>query len=166
MEIISEWLVAYFDIIAVMLILSYCLGIIVFILIISRLNRLSKQYKKLMRGADGKNIEEIVFAQTKTVEEAQDKIALFNSRLSELDKYTQQSVQKVELIRFNAFQDVGGDLSFAVALLNAKNDGIVISSIYGRDDARTYAKTIKNGQPLYPLSKEEEKVLEMAINKI
>lgn len=116
-----------------------------------------------MRGAEGKNIEEIVLAQTKIIEEAQDKIILFNSRLAELDKYTRQSVQKVQLLRFNAFQDVGGELSFALALLNAQNDGIVISSIYGRDDARTYAKTIKNGQPLHPLSQEEQKVLEMAI---
>lgn len=74
-------------------------------------------------------------------------------------------IQKVGLVRFNAFTDIGGDQSFALALLDGKNKGIVISSLYGRNEARVYAKPVESGKSAYPLSEEEQKALSLAKNQ-
>lgn len=72
------------------------------------------------------------------------------------------SVQKVGIIRFNPFSEVGGDQSFSIALLDANDDGLVITSLYTREGNRVYAKPIKQGQSQYPFSREEIKAIEMA----
>jgi hypothetical protein len=70
----------------------------------------------------------------------------------------------VGLVRFNPFQDIGGDQSFSLALLDGKNDGVTLSSLYSREGVRIYCKSIQQGQsPQYPLSKEEEQAVTMAI---
>ncbi|MPM47586.1 hypothetical protein SDC9_94297 [bioreactor metagenome] len=73
-------------------------------------------------------------------------------------------MQKVSIIRYKAFEDIGSDLSYSIAMLDGKNNGILITSIYGRNESTTYAKPIDNGISRYDLSEEEEKVLHQAIN--
>jgi len=79
------------------------------------------------------------------------------------EKYI-DSVQKVGMVRFNPFSEVGGDQSFSVALLDGSNNGIVITSLYIREGNRVYGKPINNGQSKYQLSNEENKAVEKAIN--
>lgn len=85
------------------------------------------------------------------------------SRQDGLDKAMSSCFQKVGLVRFNAFEDVGGEQSFSVALLDARNNGVVMSSIYGRQDSRTYIKGITNGEGERSLSQEETKALKQAL---
>ncbi len=75
------------------------------------------------------------------------------------------SVQKVGFLRFNPFQDTGGDQSFSVAFLDQKNDGVLISSLYMREGTRLYAKEITGGAARQPLSHEETKVLNDAMRR-
>ena len=77
-------------------------------------------------------------------------------------KEHQFSVQKVGIIRFNPFSEVGGDQSFSIALLNGNDDGLVLTSFYTREGNRVYGKPIKNGKSQYTLSQEEIKAIEMA----
>jgi len=70
----------------------------------------------------------------------------------------------VGIIRFNPFSEVGGDQSFSLALLNESNDGVVITSLYTRQENRVYGKPIKNGQSEYTLSEEEKQAIEKAKN--
>ena len=65
-------------------------------------------------------------------------------------------VQKVSIIRYKAFEDVGSDLSFSIALLDENNDGIILTGIYGRNESTTYAKPIDKGISRYDLSEEEK----------
>lgn len=74
------------------------------------------------------------------------------------------SVQKVGIVRFNPFENVGSDQSFSVALLDGENDGIVITSLYNRDGNRIYGKPIKNGASSYSLSGEELAAIEKSKN--
>jgi uncharacterized protein YlxW (UPF0749 family) len=74
-----------------------------------------------------------------------------------------RSVQRVGLVRYDAFEDMGGHLSFSTALLNADGDGVVITSINGRADTRCYAKTVKGGQSEHNLSEEEEEAIRQAL---
>jgi len=90
---------------------------------------------------------------------------LFENKINVVEKAAKKSIRKVGLLRFNAFHDMGGELSFSLALLDDKGDGFVISSIYGRDDARTYAKPVKEGRSTYNLSGEEEKAILMALQE-
>lgn len=72
-------------------------------------------------------------------------------------------IQKIGLVRFNAFDDVGGEQSFVLVLLNGNGDGIAVSSLYGRQDSRLYAKGIVNGEGERPLSDEERRALQQAL---
>jgi hypothetical protein len=85
-----------------------------------------------------------------------------SSELEELKRKNQFSLQKVEIIRFNPYKDIGGDQSFSIVLLNEKDDGFIITSLYGREGNRIYAKPVRNGSSEHSLSKEEETVLEKA----
>ena len=86
-------------------------------------------------------------------------------RLEPLEAISKLSVQKVGFLRFNPFQDTGGDNSFALALLDRENNGVIISSFYTREGVRIYAKQIENGASRSALSDEEKKVLDQAFNQ-
>lgn len=86
-------------------------------------------------------------------------------KFENLEKEHQFSVQKVGLVRFNPFSEVGGDQSFSIALLDGNNDGLVVSSFYTREGSRVYGKPIKNGESQYALSREEMKAIAKALKK-
>jgi len=73
------------------------------------------------------------------------------------------AVQNVALLRYDAFEDVGGRLSFSCALLDAQGDGVVVTSINGRKDTRVYAKPVRRGTSDYNLSEEEEQAIRDAL---
>ena len=85
-----------------------------------------------------------------------------SEELDALKKKSKFSVQKVALIRFNPFREVGGDQSFSVALLDGNNSGVVITSLYSREENRVYGKPVKNGESEYLLSEEEKEAIERA----
>jgi hypothetical protein len=86
--------------------------------------------------------------------------------LRELEQRLPFAVQQVGLVRFNAFSDTGGEMSFALALLDASGSGVVMSSLYGRAEARVYAKPIVAGQSTFPLSSEEMAAVAQAKGKV
>jgi hypothetical protein len=85
-----------------------------------------------------------------------------SEELENLKEESQFSIQKIGLVRFNPFKDIGGDQSFSVALLDGNNSGIVITSLYTREINRVYGKPIENGLSKYLLSEEENRALEIA----
>lgn len=90
----------------------------------------------------------------------------FEELKKEVERISQESkffVQKVGIIRYNPFSGVGGDQSFSIALLDGNNDGLIITSIYGREGNRVYAKPIKNNKSDYSLSDEEKRAIEKAM---
>ena len=82
--------------------------------------------------------------------------------LENLKKESKFSLQKVGIVRFNPFSEVGGDQSFSIALLNSNDDGLVITSLYSREENRVYGKPIKGGESVYHLSKEEKEAIKKA----
>lgn len=89
----------------------------------------------------------------------------FDPRIDLLEKVATTSIQKINFIRFNPFQDTGGDNSFILVLLDRTNTGIILSSLYTRENIRLYAKSIEAGKPKHALSAEEKKALEDAMHK-
>lgn len=93
------------------------------------------------------------------------KLEELEPRLMLVEALSKISVQKVGFLRFNPFQDTGGDNSFALVLLDHENNGVIISSFYTREGVRTYGKSVEGGKSKHPLSEEEKKVLDEAVAK-
>jgi len=105
------------------------------------------------------NLKEIL----EYLKELEKKIEGVSKRLEKLEKKNKFSLQKIEILRYNPFSEIGGNQSFSVVLLDGNNDGAIITSIYSRDGNRVYAKPIKNGVSEYSLSGEEKEVLSRAL---
>ena len=105
-----------------------------------------------------KNLEEVL-AQFKELKENFEKIS---RELEILKKENKFNVQKVGLIRFNPFKEIGGNQSFSLALLDGNENGVVITSLYTREGNRVYGKPIENGKSLHLLSEEENQAIEKA----
>jgi hypothetical protein len=91
------------------------------------------------------------------------RLCVLETRAEQVDQALPHCIQRVGLVRFNPFQDTGGDQSFAVALLDAGGDGVVLSSLHTRAATRFYAKAVKSGRTAYPLIDEEQQALNQAL---
>lgn len=127
-----------------------------------RLNEFEKAHIALQTFISGKTLDELLEKYLKEVENTEGQIKDHNLRLEKVEGKLRKSVDCAELVRFNAFENMGGDLSFALALLNQEGDGVVISSINGREESRVYAKPITSSQSSYHLSDEEKQVVKKA----
>jgi len=79
-----------------------------------------------------------------------------------LKENIQKTIQKIGITRFTPFKEIGGDQSFSIALLDKKDNGIIVTSIYSKERSRVFAKEIKNGESTYKLSQEEEVAIQKA----
>ncbi|MFA5881984.1 MAG: DUF4446 family protein [Eubacteriales bacterium] len=128
-----------------------------------RTSRLIKRYKVFMHGMDGKNLEGMLTTHLDKVNNVLAKTVEVERAYKAVRKMAESSIQNVGIVRFNAFNDIGSDLSFAVALLDHYGDGVVINSIFGRSETRTYAKPVNKGVSSYNLSTEEEEAIRKAL---
>ncbi|MBW6411779.1 DUF4446 family protein [Clostridium weizhouense] len=142
--------------------------ILLFVLIIvlmKSINKLETKYRKLMRGTNSKNLEQMLNEKLNNIEEAKNISEKAIEECGKLEIKIKECVQKVAIMRYKAFEDVGSDLSFSIAMLDDNNDGIILTGIYGRQESTTYAKPIDKGISRYDLSEEELYVLSEASNK-
>lgn len=137
-------------------------SLIVFIVINIKLSRLKQKYQKMMSGVEGRNLEENLHDHMIAMREAVDKIQTLTAYCKEIDEKSKKAVQKVGVVRFNAFSNTGSDLSFAVALLDHQDNGVVFSSLFGRNESRIYAKPICSGESSYLLTAEEQEAIQKA----
>lgn len=139
------------------------LALIIFISINIKLARMNKKYNTMMKGMDEVNVEQLLLNHIAQVKENVIKVDELSKEYQRMKEDSKKHVQKVGVVRFNAFEDMGSDLSFAIALLDYQNDGTVISSIYSRSESRMYAKPILAGQSSYLLTDEEKQAINQAI---
>ncbi len=128
-----------------------------------RTGRLMQKYSKLMQGMEGKNLEEMLTTYLNTINKVLEKTREVEKAYQAVRKMAESSLQNVGMVRYNAFPDTGSDLSFAIALLDHHGDGIVINSLFGRSETRTYGKPIQNGASVYHLSAEEQEAIRIAL---
>ncbi|MFL0250109.1 DUF4446 family protein [Clostridium neuense] len=143
--------------------------IILIILVISCMHssaKLQKRYKKLMRGVEGENLEKIITTYMDKIDEVKEESNEVREIYKNIDERVKKSIQKVAIVRYKAFDNVGSDLSFSLALLDDNDDGVIVTSIYGRDESFTYAKPINKGLSRYDLSEEEKAVLKQVSSKV
>ena len=131
-----------------------------------RVERVERQIRSLMKGAgpgaDRMSLGELVAGQANRLDAARAEVEKLRQEVRALDASMARSVQHVGLVRYNPFEDTGGDQSFALALLDRVGNGVIISSLHGRTATRFYAKAVKAGQPGLSLSEEEALALKQA----
>lgn len=154
--------------------LSYMVGIlgvlviIMYLLLIHlfyNLNYMKKRYKKMMTGVDGANLERMMIGCIDSTKAVADENAKLWEENKEIKELLSNALTKVAVVRFRAFEDMGSDLSYAVAMLDSHNNGVVMSSIFARNDSRSYVKPIVDGTSTYSMTAEEEDALKQAMAK-
>ena len=148
------------------LLLLICLISVLFLMIITllKVNKLKNQYKKLLEiVGNGEDFNEIFNKYMQEVNDVSRETIKLKNRTDNIEKNIEKCIQKVGIIRYNAYRNSGSDLCFAVALLDFEDNGIVINGIYSRDNTTTtYAKPIEHGKSKYTLVKEEQDAIEIA----
>jgi len=137
--------------------------LILVLILFRRAGNLDKRYRRLTRGVENKNIEGLINEYMDTVLRVEKEGNQIKEMYSGIDRRLAECFRKVSLKRYRAFEDVGSDLSFSLALLNEKDNGFILTGIYGRNESTTYMKPIENGKSSYELSMEERQVLKEAM---
>lgn len=160
MLIDSNELMIILIIISTMLFINFAL----LIYNIVRIKNLNKRYNEFMsKIGKGDNIAEMLSTYIQDVLNVSEENQSLKKYCKEIEKNLEKCIQKVGIVRYNSFNTTGSDLSFALALLDFEDNGIVINGVYSRDNTTsTYAKPIEHGASKYTLVKEEEEALNIA----
>jgi hypothetical protein len=135
------------------------LGLLLAVIVALRIRRMRRQYVALQQGGDGESFLDAVTRQGEEVTHLRSEVASLASDVQTLRVDLADAIRHVAVVRYDAFNDMGGRMSFSAALLDDAGDGVVISSINGRTETRTYAKGVKGGTSEAELSPEEEQVI-------
>ncbi|HZK34318.1 MAG TPA: DUF4446 family protein [Bacillota bacterium] len=132
----------------------------------TRTTRLLKKYKRLMRGSDNKNLEAMLSNHLSTIKDGLSKLDSIEADLNNHDTRLRNCIQNIGLVRYNAFDQMGGDQSFSIAFLDDRGDGFVLTNLYGRNTSSTFAKPVKLRQSTYPLTNEEMEAIGKAYHPV
>ena len=145
------------------------INIILFILYITNviyMKKIKKEYHSFIQKlGNGNNIEDILKQQLSKLEELDSKNQELYAFCKDINQNMKKCIQKVGIIRYSAFKDVGSDLSFAVALLDEENSGIVFNGVYSSEASNIYAKPIIKGESKYRITEEEKQAIQIAMQK-
>lgn len=122
----------------------------------------NKNVEFMKKLGDGTNIEEMLKKYISSTDYVNQENALIKSNIKNIEKEMKTNLQKIGIVRYNAFDDVGSNLSFAVAILDDNDNGVVFNGIYARETSSVYAKPVINGTSEYPLSNEEKEAIKNA----
>lgn len=151
---------------AYILIILFVLIIVLFVMFINvnmKYKRLKSSYSSFMRGKDGKNLERSILEKFDELEEVE-AIAKKNAAdIKQLFRNVQSDYQKVGIVKYDAFNEMGGNLSFAITLLDGDNSGFILNAMHSREGCYTYVKEIVRGESYIELAEEEAQSLEKAI---
>lgn len=145
------------------LILAFVFLFLLLIINSYKFSRFKKKYYKLVGDRDNENVENILIDNGKKLEDIKIEFENTEKAIEDLQTRFGLAVQNVGLIRYNAFGDLGPELSFSIALLDEYLNGIVLTSIHGREQSTSYAKPVVKGKSDYSLSVEEMQAIEKAI---
>lgn len=152
---------------SILTVITFLLVVLIILTIVTlcKFSNAKKRYKALVNGATGESLEDVIADNIAAMNELVVKNQKIDEDYAAMRALFKKSIQKVAVKRFSAFQDMGGDMSYAVALLDHNNTGVIFSSIFGRQESCSYVKPILEGKSTYTLSGEEQSVLDEAMAK-
>jgi hypothetical protein len=145
--------------------MSVVIVILLILIIIAfvQINNFKKKYNKFMLGKDGNSLENDII--TLYEDNKYMKLSIDKNRedIKSLFAKNELALQKVGLVKYDAFKEMGGKLSFALAILDENNNGVIINSVHSSEGCYSYTKRIKNGDSQMALSNEEKEAVDRAI---
>ena len=140
--------------------------VVLFVLYVNvslKYDRLKNSYASFMRGKDGKNLEESIHTKYSDLDGIAKIIKQNRADVKEMYRRTEHCIQKCGIVKYDAFNEMGGKLSFALALLDSDNTGWIMNAMHSREGCYTYVKEILKGESYVELSEEEAEALDRAI---
>ena len=150
----------------IIIILMLILIIVLFILTVNvtmNYNRLKISYQTFMKGKDGKTLEESMKERYTDLESVVKVVKQNRLDIRELNRKMDRNYQKIGVVKYDAFNEMGGKLSFVLALLDNRNTGFILNAMHSREGCYTYVKEIVKGESFVELAEEEAEALDKAI---
>ena len=136
---------------------------ILLIVFIVQMSKLKKRYKIFMQGNDAKSLEDTLVYRLEQVDELIEANASNERNIDTIFNNMQGCFQKLGLVKYDAFNEMGGKLSFSICLLDEKNNGFIINAMHSREGCYTYVKEIIDGNSIIQLAEEEQQALQQAL---
>ena len=152
---------AYF----IIALLMICVGLLIYVILVNiKLNKLNNKYKSFMSGKDGKTLENVIERRFSQIDELIRCDKEMRKKVDAINENLLVTFQKIGIVKYDAFNEMGGKLSFAIALLNKENTGFVINAMHSREGCYTYIKEIIKGESYILLGEEENEAVKKAVN--
>ena len=139
--------------------------IILMIINVVQMSKLKKSYKIFMKGKNAKNLEDTLIKRLNQVDDLINANSANEKNIKTLFQNMQRTYQKMGLVKYDAFNEMGGKLSFSLAMLDVKNNGFIINAMHTREGCYTYIKEIIDGNSVIVLSGEEQEALNNAMGE-
>jgi len=151
----SEKLMPNFEPTEIALFSLLAIVMVLIIWVILRLRRIDRVRKEFLPSDTGRDLEQVLVDQNRSITQLSNDLNTLNDRLTDLTIINKSNFQKLGFVRFNPFEDAGANMSFSLSLLDGQDNGIIISSLHGREGTRIYAKTVDGGKSKFKLTEEE-----------
>ena len=149
--------------IVVIFLIVIIIGLIVFIMKLQlQMDRLNRKYRMFMKGSDGQSLEKLIQRKLNQLDKVQEVNEDHGNLLRQVKSIQDKTMNKYGVVKYDAFDDVGGKLSFAFAMLNKEDTGVVLNAVHSRDNCFLYIKEIMKGESYIMLSEEEIEALRIA----
>lgn len=153
------------NIVILSLLAAVLILLVLIIVLFVKQHSTNKHYRKFMSGKNGESLEDAFEDRFANMEKINYAIKDINVHLSNIDTNLLKTYQKVGMVKYDAFQEIGGKMSFALALLTKDNDGFILNSMHSnREGCFTYVKEVAKGEVFVTLSEEETMALDQAKN--
>lgn len=160
---LNLWAAEYAGVLSIALTGLLMIVAVIFLRLNAHLRMQIRRYNSLMKGVDRANLETLLEQQVELTRQQEAKLGEVARTCARLTAQAAGSLQRVGLVRFNAFEGVGGNQSFALALLDFAGDGFVMSSLFGRSESAMYCKAVQKGEAVLTASHEEDEAIRQAM---
>ena len=160
--ILDSWGVDPFYLFVVMFIIQILI-IVFYVMLNTKYRRLQKNYVTFIRLKNGKNLEKSIFGKFDELDEIAELVRANEKEVKEISEKMKTHYQKVGIVKYDAFHEMGGELSFALTMLDENNNGWIFNAMHSREGCYTYIKEVVNGESYIELSSEEKECLEKAV---
>lgn len=167
----SDFIGMYFSVDDFLLTFAIMAGVMLLLFLLLIVNmvktkKLRKRYEAFMTGTNEKSLEDTLINRIQQIEDLVVSQRENKENIEKIFKTLQCSFQKSGMVKYDAFDEMGGKLSFSLALLDQKNDGFIINAMHSREGCYTYIKEIVDGNSIIVLAEEEKKALDIAMGNV
>ena len=156
--ILDSWGVDPFYLFIIVFIIQIVM-IVLYAMLNTKYKRLQKSYSTFMKGKNGKNLEKSIFGKFEELDEIAELVRENEKQVNDISEKMKTHYQKVGIVKYDAFHEMGGELSFALTMLDENNNGWIFNAMHSREGCYTYIKEVVNGESYIELSSEEKECL-------